>query len=102
MNEEDRKTFKITFKDQRRIINKEITLLDLVVEKQEEIERLNKQIEEYQKALDETTSKKIDLENIIKEVREYIDYYGITPEQNDDKTVRYILKGILEILDKGE
>lgn len=38
---EDKKTFKLTFKDQRRIINKEITLLDLVVEKQEEIERLN-------------------------------------------------------------
>ncbi len=37
-----------------------------------EIERLNKQIEEYQKAIDETTSEKIDLENIIKEVREYL------------------------------
>ena len=41
MIEEDRKSFKLTFKDQRRIINKEITLLDLVVEKEEEIERLN-------------------------------------------------------------
>ncbi len=38
--------------------------------------------------------------SIIKEVREYIDYYGITPEQNDDVMVRHILKGILEILDK--
>lgn len=42
MSEEDRRTFKLTFKDQRRIINKEITLLDLVVEKEKEIERLNK------------------------------------------------------------
>ncbi|MBR2711277.1 MAG: hypothetical protein IKE89_02280 [Bacilli bacterium] len=38
----------------------------------EEIERLNKQIEEYQKALDETTSEKIELANIINEVREYV------------------------------
>lgn len=50
MIEEDRKTFKLTFKDQRRIINKEITLLDLVVEKEIEIERLKniiKNIEEH-------------------------------------------------------
>ena len=51
MNEEKRKTFKISFKDQRRIINKEITLLDLVVEKQEKIERLNNIINELEKYL---------------------------------------------------
>ena len=39
-------------------------------------------------------------ENIIKEVRELINYYGITPEQNDDTTCRSILKQFLEILDK--
>lgn len=39
---------------------------------QEEIERLNKQIEECQKALDETMSEKIDLENIKKEAIEYL------------------------------
>ena len=68
----------------------------------EEIERLNKQIEEYQKALDETTSEKIDLENIIKEVREYI-------EENSKsyslpgviKDMRYVdFYKLLEILDK--
>lgn len=47
MKEEDRKTFKLTFKDQRRIINKEITLLDLVVEKQEEIEKLRDEVKYY-------------------------------------------------------
>ena len=55
-------------------------ILNIMKEQQQEIERLN---------------------SIIKEVREYIDYYGITPEQNDDVMVRNILKGILEIL-KGE
>lgn len=41
------------------------------------------------------------LNNIIKEVRELINYYGITPEQNDDTTCRSILKQFLGILDKG-
>ena len=54
--------------------------------------------------LDDATNKQQEeierLQSIIKEVREYIDYYGITPEQNDDVMVRNILKGILEILDK--
>ena len=58
------------------IFNKDIQILNNY---KEEIERLN---------------------NIIKEVREYIDYYGITPEQNDDLLLRHILKRILEILDK--
>lgn len=40
-------------------------------------------------------------ENTIKEVRELINYYGITPEENDDTTCRSILKQFLEILDKG-
>lgn len=40
-------------------------------EMKKEIERLNKQIEEYQKALDETISEKIDLEkenNLLKQI----------------------------------
>ena len=46
-------------------------ILDEATNKQtEEIERLNKQIEEYQKALDETTSEKIDLDNIIKKLEQ--------------------------------
>lgn len=42
------------------------------------------------------------LNSIIKEVREEIDYWGIEPDRNNDKTLRYVLKGILEILDKVE
>lgn len=37
---------------------------------EKKIEDLQHQLEEYQKALDETTSEKMDLENIIKEVRD--------------------------------
>ena len=40
------------------------------------------------------------LEDIIKEVRELINYYGTTPDRNDDKIVRSILKQFLEILGK--
>ena len=69
-------------------------------DKDKEIERLNKQIEEYQKALDETTSKKIDLESIIKEVRE-----KLKELVEDDGTfigeIDYLRKKeLLEILDK--
>ena len=70
----------------------------------DEIERLNKQIEEYQKALDETTSEKINLENIIKEVRKYIKEHI----RIDDEYPAYMemlleeYKELLEILDKGE
>jgi len=63
-----------------------------------EIERINKQIEEYQKALYETTSEKIDLENIIKEVREYIEYYLTKGKTKNHKQFE---TSILEILDKG-
>ena len=70
-------------------------ILDEATNKQtKEIERLNKQIEEYQKALDETTSEKIDLESIIKEVREYIANSFITGDE-------IFRTEILEILDKG-
>lgn len=69
---------------------------DKIKEQQEEIEKLNKQIEEYQKALDETTSEKIDLENIIEEVREYIEL-GMN---FDSLGVARTKKKLLEILDK--
>ena len=77
-------------------------ILDEATNKQtEEIERLNKQIEEYQKALDETTSEKIDLENIIKEVREYIEErYQVKGTMVYDSPIYH--KDILEILDKKE
>lgn len=53
------------------IWEKDLSLNDLVLKQKEEIERLNKQIEEYQKALDETISEKIDLEkenNLLKQI----------------------------------
>ena len=43
-----------------------------------------------------------ELKKEIKEVRELINYYGITPEENDDTTCRSILKQFLGILDKVE
>lgn len=65
------------------------------IEKAIEIETLNKQIKEYQKALDETTSEKIDLENIIKEVREVV-------EERYQEEIGGIAWYIKNILDKGE
>lgn len=67
----------------------------------DEIERLNKQVEEYQKALDETVSEKIDLENIIKEAREYIDWhYDLGTKENVEFCL--LRDRLLGILDKGE
>lgn len=81
-------------------------------EKDKEIERLNKQIEEYQKALDETTSEKIDLENIIEEDKKiekipyqfnlnYIDSKldSYTKEEINN-TINHIYDKINEIIDK--
>lgn len=70
MIEEDRRIFKLTFEDQRRIINKEITLLDLVAEKQEEIERLNREVEKYKKRCYEALT-------LIRENYGVLDKYGI-------------------------
>ena len=67
---------------------------------------MSKQIEEYQKALDETTSKKIDLENIIKEVREYIVTHKLYKFKYDNEELFEIVTDkkakdeLLEILDK--
>ena len=81
-------------------------ILDEATNKQtEEIERLNKQIEEYQKALDETISEKIDLENIIedKKINNLI-YYNKKDFDNLDEfveiTTRDIFDKINEIIDK--
>ena len=38
--------------------------------------------------------------NVIKEAIKLIDYYGITPEQNDNVTLRHILKDLSNILNK--
>ncbi len=39
-------------------------------------------------------------ENMRKEAIKLIDYYGITPEQNDNVILRHILKDLLNILNK--
>ncbi len=44
----------------------------IISEKNKEIHQLKKQIKEYQKALDETMSEKIDIENNWNKLREYI------------------------------
>jgi len=74
-----------------------IELLNEIEEYEEEIKRLNKQIEEYQKALDETMSEKIDLENIIKEAREYTK----EAKEQDFMWTPIFMKELLKILDKG-
>ena len=48
--------------------------------------KLKKQLEAY--------------ENMRKEAIKLIDYYGITPEQNDNVTLRHILKDLSNILNK--
>ena len=78
----------------------------------QEIERLNKQIEEYQKALDEKTGEKIYLENIIKEDKKIgnLIYYNKKDFDNLDEfveiTTRDVFDKINEIIDyindKGE
>lgn len=74
-------------------IDDELKQSEIMVKQQNGIERQKEIIRELD-------IKNLELTTVIKEVREYIDYYGITPEQNDDVMVRHILKGILEILDK--
>jgi predicted nucleic acid-binding Zn-ribbon protein len=81
-----------------------------VKEKDKEIERLNKQTEEYQKALDETTSEKIELANIINEVREYIEKNWISQKDADNyrfDDAELIIEisdiaDLFDILDKGK
>ncbi len=41
-----------------------------------------------------------DLKQALNEIREICNYYGITPEENDNMTLRNVLKNILQIIDK--
>lgn len=72
-------------------------ILKIVMEKNIEIERLNKELEKYKYSADELNEIER-LNNIIQEVREYLDI-----DENIRKTCkRYDVNGIaiLEILDK--
>lgn len=64
-------------------------LLSRIAKLEYEVERLDKQIEEYQKALDETTSKKIDLEkenNLLKQIIGNDKNYSYGIRTGSDKT----------------
>lgn len=64
-----------------------ITYEDVILaQSREEKEQLKKKLETH--------------ENVIKEAIKLIDYYGITPEQNDNVTLRHILKDLSNILNK--
>ena len=77
-----------------------VMVLNKMLEK--EIERLIKQIEEYQKALDETTSEKIDLENIIKEAKKNNQYIiDVINDIEDGKRLIELLSKTNEILENG-
>lgn len=67
----------------------------LIEQLQQENKQLKAQIEEYQKALDETMSEKIDIQNNWNELKEYI--YNQIPT---DKTVLTKHIKIFEVLDK--
>lgn len=83
------------------------TLQEQLEEKDKEIERLNKERSKtYENGLNyflELQKKKDEIErlnNIIKEVREYIDNYEIIDQVDYD--IKLTLNYIREILDKGE
>lgn len=63
-------------------------------------EEYYKQIEEYQKACDEVTSDKMDLENIIKELRSWLEEE--IEEYNYDTDIQYYYKNVLNVLNKLE
>ena len=79
-----------------------------IINQRQEIERLNKQIEEYQKALDETTSEKIDLENIIEEDKKIekipyqfnLNYIDSKLDSYTKEEINHIYDKINEIIDK--
>lgn len=66
----------------KRLLNEMDNADDVIKHQYFEIERLNKQIEEYQKALDETVSEKVDLHSIINKIRNYV-YKPIDKEWGD-------------------
>ena len=85
----------------------------------QEIERLRKENENLKTSLDESQEVVVDLKREIKELEEeankltelwnkevdkrrkateYINYFGTTPEENDNTVCRHILKSLLNIL----
>lgn len=75
----------------------------IISEKNKEIHQLKKQIKEYQKALDETMSEKIDIENNWNKLREWIVYN----KHNENTEQHYLvvdygtLLGKMQELERG-
>ena len=72
---------------------------DKIKEQQQEIERLQKDLTYYQEYSADLLNKNNTFENIIKEAREYIDYFLKEGHTKNWKQFEYSL---LEILNKGE
>ena len=67
-----------------------------------EIKKLKRQAELYKTSLDESREVVSDYKSRIEKAVEYINYFGTTPEQNDNTTCRSILKSLLNILNGKE
>ena len=79
-----------------------ITKFDKYNKLQQENKQLKEQIKEYQKALDETMSEKIDIENNWNKLKEYIvkEYYMYLPLEANTKYITILLYKMAE-LEKG-
>jgi len=77
-------------------------LLDYITNLQQEneknIEMLNDIIKEQDGKLTNLQQEKEDYKSRCEKAVEYINYYGTTPEENDDTTCRHILKSLLNTL----
>ena len=70
---------------------------------QQENKQLKAQIEEYQKALDETMSEKIDIQNNWNELKDFIskEYYMYLPLEANTKSITVLIDKMHEI-EKGD
>lgn len=71
----------------------------IISEKNKEIHQLKKQIKEYQKALDETMSEKIDIENNWNKLKDYIvkEYYMYLPLEASTRSITILIDKIQEL-----
>lgn len=92
--------------NKRELVDKIIYDEKEFIKKDKEIERLNKenkqlkvQIEEYQKALDETMSEKIDIQNNWNELKEFIvkEYYMYLPLEASTKPITILIDKMQEL-----
>ena len=84
-------------------------VLDYITNLQQELEKRNayiKYLEEYNpkyyKGEKFYGDGREDYKSRIEKAEKYINYYGTTPEENDDTTCRHILKSLLNILNGKE